>query len=626
MNANSMLFVSFSIVNNKYTTINMSKYMSMDNLKFILHEVLEVEKLCSLEKYQDHDKQSFDLLLGATKDHADKVYYPAFKEMDEDPARYEDGKIIVHPVVGEAMKIAGENGMIGATFDYDDGGMQLPHVVYCAASHIAECANNSLTGYAGLTSGACNLIVSFGDQELKDTYAPKMMAGEWAGTMCLTEPQAGSSLSDITTSAHRNEDGSFKIKGHKIFISGGDHEYSENFIHLVIARIEGAPAGTKGISLFVVPKLRIKEDGSLENNDVVTAGDFQKMGQRGYCTTHLVFGEKDDCQGWLVGAENKGLKYMFQMMNGARIDVGLTAASTATAAYYASLQYAKERPQGRRILEGGKKNVDADQTLIIKHPDVRRMLLLQKAVTEGSVALLLTASKYHDLSIASANEEDREKYHDLLEILTPIAKTYPSEMGRISINNGLQIFGGYGFCTDFPLEQYYRDVRIMSLYEGTTGIQSLDLLGRKVVMKNGAAMKTLTAEIISAIKAASTFDELKPYADKLKDASKTLEETLMHLLQFAMKGEHERYISDATIFMEMMSNITIAWQWLVMATKAKETLVTGKTIFESTFYENKIHTMKFYFKYELPKISSSKETLMHSDTLTILESNKEVLI
>jgi len=597
----------------------------MDNLKFILHDVLDVEKLCSLERYQDHDKQSFDIILGATKDLADKYYYPNFKEMDENPARYEDGKIIVHPIVGEIMKHAGDSGMIGATFDYENGGMQLPHVIYSGGSHILECANNSLTGYAGLTSGAANLIATFADQSLKDTYVPKMQSGEWAGTMCLTEPQAGSSLSDITTSAHRNEDGSFKIKGHKIFISGGDHEYSENFIHLVIARIDGAPAGTKGISLFVVPKLRIAEGETLENNDVTTAGDFQKMGQRGYCTTHLVFGEKDDCQGWLVGAENKGLKYMFQMMNGARIDVGLTAASTATAAYYASLQYAKERPQGRRILEGGKKNVDADQALIIKHPDVRRMLLLQKAVTEGSVALLLTASMYHDLSIASANEDDREKYHDLLEILTPIAKTYPSEMGRISISNGLQIFGGYGFCTDFPLEQYYRDIRIMSLYEGTTGIQSLDLLGRKVTMKNGQAMKNLTIEIIDAVNTASTFDELKPYADKLKEASKTLEETLMHLLQFAMKGDHERYISDATIFMEMMSNVAIAWQWLVMATKAKELLVTGNMTFETSFYENKIHTMKFYYKYELPKISSSKETLMHSDSLTILESNKEVL-
>jgi butyryl-CoA dehydrogenase len=302
----------------------------------------------------------------------------------------------------------------------------------------------------------------------------------------------------------------------------------------------------------------------------------------------------------------------------------MTAASVATAAYYASLQYAKERPQGRRIKSGGVKNKDEEQTTIINHPDVRRMLLLQRAITEGAVSLLLQCSLYHDLSLEGP-EEDRERNHDLLELLTPIAKTYPSEAGRISINNGLQILGGYGFCTDFPLEQYYRDVRIMSLYEGTTGIQSLDLLGRKIVMKNGASMKHLTSEIITTIKAASNYDDLKPYADKLKAASKTLEEVLMHLLQYAMSGEHERYIADATIFMDMMSNVVISWQWLKMATVAKTALVTGNLINTEEFYINKIHTMKFFFKYELPKNNGYKETLMHSDSLTILEENKAVL-
>ena len=594
----------------------------MDNLRYVLHDMLNVSQLCSFERHQDFDKESFDIMLDSTKAFADKVMYPAFKPMDEAPAHYKDGKIVVHPVIGEMMKFAGENGAIGSTFDYDDGGMQLPHTIAASVAHIGECANNSLTGYSGLTSGAADLIVSFAtDPSLKEKYVPKMMAGEWGGTMCLTEPQAGSSLSDITTSATPNEDGSYKIKGQKIFISGGDHEYCDNFVHLVLARIDGAPQGTKGISLFVVPKQRIKDDGGLESNDVITAGDFQKMGQRGYCTTHLVFGESDDCQGWLVGNENKGLAYMFQMMNGARIDVGLTAASTAYAAYWASLQYAKERPQGRRIQSGGSKDSKAGQTLIINHPDVRRMLLLQKAVTEGSIALLLQTALYQDLSHLEQNEEEKERYHDLLEILTPIAKTYPSEMGRVSINNGLQIFGGYGFCTDFPLEQYYRDVRIMALYEGTTGIQSLDLLGRKVVMKNGQAMKTLTKEIIQSIKEAETHDDLKPYASQLKDASKQVQDTLMHLLQFAMSGNHERYIADATIFMEMMSNVVIAWQWLRMATVAKTALVTGNTTFDSNFYESKIHTMKFFFKYELPKIYASSETLKHSDALTIKEDS-----
>jgi len=602
----------------------MAQYMSMDTLRFIIHDVLDVKQLCQFPRFKDYDKESFDILLDSIKAFADKEMYPYFKEMDENPARYEDGKIIVHPVVEKMMKAGGENGYIGSSFDYEVGGMQLPHVLESANAHIMQSANNSLPGYTGLTGGAANLIVSFGSQDLIDQYVPKMMKGKWGGTMCLTEPQAGSSLSDITTSGTPNEDGSFNITGQKIFISGGDHEYAENFVHLVLVRIAGAPAGTKGISLFVVPKLRITENGELTPNDVITAGDFQKMGQKGYCTTHLVFGENNNCKGWLVGAENKGLKYMFQMMNGARIDVGLTAASTASAAYYASLQYAKERPQGRRILAGGVKNVNQEQTFIINHPDVRRMLLLQRSVVEGSLALLLQASMYHDLSLQSTDEADREHYHDLLEILTPIAKTYPSEMGSIAISNGLQILGGYGFCTDFPLEQYYRDIRITSLYEGTTGIQSLDLLGRKVTMKNGAAMRRLTKEIIATIKEASTYDDLKKYAEALKDASKTLEASLMHLLKFAMDGQHERYVADATIFMEMMSNITIGWQWLKMATVAKKALVTGNQTFTPSFFENKITTMQFYFKYELPKITSAKITLMHEDNLTIAEVKEEV--
>ena len=602
----------------------MAQYVSMDNIRFVIHEMLNAEALCSLPRYQDHDKESFDLTLESTKTYSDKVLYPTFREMDQQPAHFENGKVIVHPVVGQIMKDMGKNGSIGATFDYEVGGVQLPHLIQSAAAHIAQSANNSAPGYTGLTAGAAHLIVNYAEQKLIDKYVPNMMKGLWGGTMCLTEPQAGSSLSDITSAAIPEDDGSYRIKGQKIFISGGDHEYADNFVHLVLARIEGAPAGTKGISLFVVPKFRLLEDGSLEPNDVTTAGDFQKMGQKGYCTTHLVFGDKDDSHGWLVGAPNKGLKQMFQMMNGARIDVGLTAASIATAAYYASLEYAKERPQGRRIGKEGSKNANEEQTTIINHPDVRRMLLLQRAICEGSIALLMQASLYQDLSEAGP-EEDRERNHDLLELLTPIAKTYPSEMGRTSISNGLQIFGGYGFCTDFPLEQYSRDVRIMALYEGTTGIQSLDLLGRKVVMKNGAAMQHLTKEVIATIDAASKFDDLKPYAEKLKGASKELQEVIMHLVQFAMKGDHERYIADATIFMELMGTVTIAWQWLKMATVAKIALVTGNMVQTASFYEEKIHTMRFFFKYELPKTGAAKETLLNPDSLTILEEGDTVL-
>lgn len=599
----------------------MPNYIDIRNVKFLLHEMLEVEKLTNYEYFQEYDKESFDMLLDSTLDYADQYLYPTFREMDEKPAYYKDGKIIVHEFIGEYMKYAGENGLVGALFPYEHGGLQMPFVIEKARHHIEESANNNVTGYSGLTTGAAELIVEFGSQELIDTYVPKMLAAEWAGTMCLTEPQAGSSLSDVMTSAKPKEDGSYAIEGQKIFISGGDHEYHDNFVHLVLARIDGAPAGTKGISLFVVPKKRIQEDGSLTSNDVQTVGDFQKLGQRGYCTTHLVFGENKDCQGWLVGEANQGLKNMFLMMNGARIAVGTTAASMATGAYQASLQYAKERPQGRRVKSGGEKDVSKEQELIIKHPDVRRMLLLQKAVCEGSVALIFQTAMYRDLVMAG---EDVEKHKLLIEILTPIVKTYPSEMGQVAISNGLQVLGGYGFTSEFILQQYYRDIRITSLYEGTTGIQSLDLLGRKTVMKNGAAMKALSSEIIATIKEAAATDGFAKYAEELKQASKKQEEVLMFLIGFAMKGENERFLSDATIYMELMSTVVLSWIWLRQGMIAKKCLQDPNRTYQESYYKAKIETMKYYFKYELPKVYACAETLMDEDVITMYKEGDQL--
>ena len=426
------------------------------------------------------------------------------------------------------------------------------------------------------------------------------------------------------TRAYPNEDGTYRIEGQKIFISGGDYSDAENIIHLVLARIEGAPLGTKGISMFIVPKSRVKEDGNLENNDVFTAGEFDKMGQKGYATVHLVFGENKDCSGYLVGDANKGLKYMFQMMNGARLEVGMTATSIASAAYHKSLQYAKERPQGRKLSNAGRKDVSKDQVLIIEHPDVRRMLLLQRAVVDGAASLGVACGKYLDLTHYSMDQEEKEKAHDMLELLTPIIKTYPSEMGIVAVSNGLQVLGGYGFTTDFPLEQYYRDIRITSLYEGTTGIQSLDLLGRKVVMKNGAAMQTLMEEISTSAENANTYDELKPYAHILSEKLQLTEKVLGKLIGFAMKGDYERFLADATIFMEFVSTIVIAWQWLQMATSAKQAMVTNKMRFTTEFYENQIHTMKFYFKYEVPKTTGLAETLLNTEALTIMKAEDKV--
>jgi LysM repeat protein len=389
----------------------------------------------------------------------------------------------------------------------------------------------------------------------------------------------------------------------------------------LLARIEGAPAGTKGISLFVVPKKRLEVDGSLHPNDVVTAGDYQKMGQKGYCTTHLVFGEQDDCRAWLVGEPNYGLKYMFQMMNGARIAVGRGAVAIAAAAYHASLQYAQERPQGRKLTKDGKKDLSTDPVLIMQHPDVRRMLLLQKAIYEGSLSLVLETARFHDLEQLTEGAE-KEKYHLLLELLTPIAKTYPSEKGREAIDNGLQVLGGYGFCSDFVLQQYYRDIRIFAIYEGTTGIQSLDLLGRKITMHKGAALKLLAEEIQQTIGAALTHEELKPYAKILGEQLQLSQEVLNFLMPFAMKGNYERFLSDATIFMEFFGTIVVAWQWLKMATQAKQALVTGQTKYGESFYESNIHTMKFFFKYEVPKTKGLAHILMNDEVLTIFEQKE----
>ncbi|EAR01790.1 acyl-CoA dehydrogenase [Maribacter sp. HTCC2170] len=595
-------------------------YIDLDTLKFILYKVHDLQSVLDQDRYADYDQASVELLLNSVKDFSDRELFPFFKEMDENPAHFKNGEIVVHPQITKYMKDGGDMGFIAGSFSYENGGMQLPGMVSHASAFIQDAANNHMPGYIGLTVGAAELITHFANQELNDTYVPNMLSGQWGGTMCLTEPQAGSSLSDIVTSATLDGD-SYKIHGQKIFISGGDYQGAENIVHLVLARIKGAPAGTKGISLFVVPKKRPIDD-DLIPNDVTTVADFQKMGQKGYCTTHLFFGDKNDCQGWLVGEANKGLKYMFLMMNGARIGVGRGAAAIATAAYHASLNYANERPQGRQLTRTGKKDVNQEQTLIINHPDVRRMLLLQKAVSEGSLSLVLLTAKYHDLSIASANADLREKYRLLLEIMTPVVKTYPSEMGKSAVDNGVQVLGGYGFCSDYILQQYLRDIRIFAIYEGTTGIQSQDLLGRKITMDNGKALQLLSEEIQGSIKEAMAHESLVPYAKKLGGKLALTQQVLQSLMGFAMKGDYQRFLADATPFMEFFSNILIGWLWLDTAREAQNALVNGSKEHSTDFYESKIHTMEFYFKYELPKTTGLAEILMDKQALTLNTDKK----
>ena len=551
------------------------KYVDIDTLKYLLYDVHELEKLLERERFVDHDKESLDMFLDSSKDFADRELFPYFKEMDENPAFHKDGQVYVHKQVETMMKKGGELGFISSSFDYEVGGLQIPLMASTASSYILDAANNHLPGYAGLTQGAAELIIHFAKKDLLDKYVPEMLAGNWGGTMCLTEPQAGSSLSDIVTKATPHENGYYNISGQKIFISAGDNQYLDNIVHLVLARVEGAPKGTKGISLFIVPKNRKLDDGSLEPNDVTSVADFQKMGQKGYCTTHLGFGDKDDCRGWLVGEENNGLRCMFVMMNAARIGVGRAASAIASAAYYASLQYANERPQGRKLSSDGKKNVEESQSLIIEHPDVRRMLLLQKAVVEGSMSLVLLAAKYYDLESTAQSKEEKIKYNTLLEMIIPVVKTYPSDAGAYSVNNGLQVLGGYGFCSDFILQQYYRDIRISAIYEGTTGIQSQDLLGRKITMNNGEGLKLLLAEIIETITKASNYPELKEYCDSLSKKIKLSEKILQTLMPYALKGDFEKYLADASIFMEFFSLVIVGWNWLEFAANSHKALKNG---------------------------------------------------
>lgn len=601
------------------------KYVDMDTLKYMLYDVHKLEGLLGRERFQDHDKEALDLFIDSTKTFADKELFPYMQAMDEKPAYHKDGTVYVHEQVKTMMHKGGELGLISAVFDYDDGGMQIPFMVQTATNYILNAANNHLPGYTGLTQGAAELIIHFASQELKDTYVPEMLSGKWGGTMCLTEPQAGSSLSDIVTKATPTDQGHYNISGQKIFISGGDNHFTENVVHLLLARIEGAPKGTKGISLFVVPKNRVTADGSLEPNDVTTVADFQKLGQRGYCTTHLGFGDADNCQGYLVGEPNKGLHYMFMMMNGARIAVGLGSSAIASAAYYASLQYANERPQGRKLTSDGTKDINDKQALIVEHPDVRRMLLLQKAVVEGSMSLVMLASKYYDLENTATSPEEKKKYNTLLEMIIPVVKTYPSEAGAYSINNGLQILGGYGFCSDFILQLYYRDIRISSIYEGTTGIQSQDLLGRKMTMGHGEGAQLLMAEMMETIQAASQLDSLKGYAKILGDKLQVTQQILGHLMPFAMKGDYERFLADASIFMEFFSLVIMGWTWLDIGVNAQQALITGNGNYAVEFYESKLETLEYFFAYELPKTAGHAEILMHPTTVTI-KKEKEYIV
>jgi len=589
------------------------RFFSERNLRFLLYEVFDAVSLTHYDDYKEYDGKTLDMVLKAAIELAEGLLWPIFQEMDKNPPEWVEDRIKVHPSVRKFMEESGEGGWIGIDFPFEWGGQQLPRMITLACRFIFCAANYSAAVYPDLTAGAARLILTFGKEEMKKTYLPKMLSGKWQGTMALTEPEAGSSLSDISTIAEPTDQGYYKVRGQKIFISAGDHDAVENWVHLMLAKIKGAPAGVKGISLFVVPKKRMDEKGQLVFNDVVTSGIFHKLGYRGCPIAQLSIGDNDDCRGYLVGEPNQGLLHMFQMMNEARIEVGVGATAIASAAYYASLEYSKKRFQGRKL---STKDPTLPQVPIIEHPDVKRMLLFQRSVVEGSLALLIQCGKYADLAGVLTGEE-KEKNGLLLDLLTPVAKTYPSEMGLLSISAGLQCLGGSGYCDDYPLEQYYRDARIHPIHEGTTGIHGLDLLGRKVVMSNGKAYRLFLEELEGTIRRAEKFEELQSYAQKLKQSLEMLQKVTAHLIDVGEKGDPELFLADATLYLEFFGIVCVAWQWLLQAAAVVKALTNRPNGAEANFYKGKFFAFRYFFEYELPKIEGLATRLMNSDGLTV---------
>ncbi len=587
-------------------------FYSKRDLQFQLFEVLDSESLTKYEYFQDHNRESFDMVLEAAEGIATKMMLPLLTEMDRKEPQLVDGKIRIHEGMKAIIKKMGEDGWVNAAFRYDEGGQQLPITVLNAAGFIFQAANYSSSIFSFMSGGAANLIRTFGSQELINRFTPDMYSGKWQGTMALTEPDAGSSLSDISTSAEPTDVASvYKIKGQKIYISAGDHDACENVIHLMLAKIKGGPIGAKGISLFVVPQKR-PENEQLIDNDVITAGIYHKMGYKGAPIAHLSIGSNDGTLGYLVGEPHKGLSYMFQLMNEARISVGLNATAIGTAAYYASLAYAKERPQGRKISE---KDPAKPQTAIINHADVKRMLLFQKSVVEGSLALLLYCSKLSDL-IHVEDGKTSERANLLLDLLTPIAKSYPSEMCCLSTSAAVQVLGGAGYTTDFTVEQFYREARIHPIHEGTTGIHGLDLLGRKITIHNGKSAQIFFEEVGKTMVKASENEDLQPFVEKLQKSLGKAQQATEYLLGLAGKGETEKFLADATLYLEMFGIITIAWQWLNQGIVASEKLKDAHEA-DQNFYQGKIATMRYFYEYELVKVDSLVKRLQSTDSVTI---------
>jgi butyryl-CoA dehydrogenase len=591
-----------------------SRIIHRRDLHFQLFEALDAASLVQHARFAEHSRETFVAALDTALAIADEKFAPHNRKADENEPRFENGRVVMIPEVKEALDAYVEAGFMAAAADHELGGMQLPVTISHACQAIFEAANVGTTAYASLTVGNARLIHTFGSPEQKRRYLPHLLSGRFFGTMALTEPQAGSSLSDITTSATPRPDGTYSIVGTKCFISGGDHELSENIVHLVLAKIPGGPPGVKGISLFIVPKYRVNDDGSRgPRNDVELAGLFHKMGYRGTTSTQLAFGERGECAGELVGQPHKGLSYMFQMMNGARIGVGLGAVMIGYSSYLHALDYARERPQGRPL---GAKDPLAPQVPIVEHPDVKRMLLASKAYVEGGLALALYAARLHDEEHAASDPAARRSAKALLDLLTPVVKAWPAVYCCEASSLAIQVHGGYGYTREYPVEQLYRDNRLNPIHEGTNGIQALDLLGRKAVGEGGAALAALGTAMLRDMDAARGSDALREHAAALGEAWERLVSTTRRLGLTMMK-DVDLGLANASVYLDAFGHVVVAWMWLRQGLAAVRGLERGEAV-DADFYRGKLSACRYFFRWELPR-TGPQLALLESLEPTCLE-------
>ncbi|GAB1268039.1 acyl-CoA dehydrogenase [Aurantivibrio infirmus] len=589
----------------------MSKLLNPRDIDFLLYEFLNTEALLSRPRYQEHSREVFNATLDTARTISEKYFANHNAKGDANEPTFDGKNVSLIPETKKAWDAFAEAGFLAAHYDFEAGGMQMPEIILRAAMAYFNAANVATTAYPFLCIGAANLINSFGSEEQKAKFLPPMQDGRFAGTMALTEPNQGSALADISTTAKLNDDGNYRIFGQKMFISGGDHPLTENIVHMVLAKVEGAPAGAKGISLFICPKFLVNDDGSLgDRNDVALAGLLHKMGYRNTTSTVLSFGETGGAIAYLVGEPHKGLQYMFQMMNEARIGVGLGAAVLGYQGYNYSLEYARTRLQGR---QPSNKDPLSKQCALIEHADVRRLLLAQKVYAEGSLAMCLYASALFEDSHTAASKEEKEQALLLLDLITPVVKSWPSAYGLKANELAIQILGGSGYVREYPVEQYYRDNRLNPIHEGAEAIHGIDILGRKVGMNNGAVLKLFVSSVEKTLGDAKAISTTKSLVEPLQKALELLRETTTILLT-KIKEHPDLTLANATVYLDFFGRVVAAWIWLqqaICAAKALASLREGNN--DSQFYLGKIQAAKFFMQWELPQTQQQAELLKSFD-------------